>query len=112
MAFNAELIKRIGLGSIDYPEGEAVLGKYGWHILELILDDEGHWNDKVFQTNQMNASTDAVVSNLSKSFYLEFELDVPWEQFKTYLKQFGEIGKEITGSFNGEDFEDLIAVNE
>ena len=109
MAFNAELIKRIGLGSIDYPEGEAVLGKYGWHILELILDDEGNWNDKVFQTNQMNATTEDVITKLSKSFYLEFELAAPWEEFKLFLQQFGKIGKDITGSFNGEDFEDLLS---
>ena len=109
MAFNAELIKRIGLGSIDYPEGEAVLGKYGWHILELILDDEGNWNDKVFQTNQMNATTEDVITKLSKSFYLEFELDAPWKEFKSFLQQFGKIGKDITGSFNGEDFEDLLS---
>ena len=109
MAFNAELIKRIGLGSIDYPEGEAVLGKYGWHILELILDDEGNWNDKVFQTNQMNATTEDVISKLSKSFYLEFELDASWEEFKSFLQQFGKIGKDITGSLNGEDFEELLS---
>jgi hypothetical protein len=108
MAFDPESIMRIGLGSIDYPEGEAVRGKYGWHVLELILDDEGNWNDKVFQSNQMNATTEEIISKLSKTFYLEFELDVAWKDFQTYLTQFGKLGKEITGSFNGEDFEDLV----
>ena len=109
MAFNAELVKRIGLGSIDYPEGEAVLGKYGWHILELILDDDGNWSDGVLQSNQMNSTTDEMITKLSKSFYLEFELDVPWTDFRNYLKKFGKLGTEITGSFNGEDFGDLMS---
>ena len=109
MQFDSSEIKQIQLGSADYPEGEAVLGKYGWHVLELILDDEGNWTNKVFQSNQMNATVEELITGLSKNYYLAFELDVEWPEFKTFLEQFGKPGtEELRGSLNGEDFEDLV----
>jgi hypothetical protein len=112
MAFDPTQIKQIQLGRADYPEGEAVLGKYGWHVLELILDDEGNWTNKVFQSNQMNATVEELITGLSKNYYLAFELDVEWSEFKVFLKQFGKPGtEELRGSLNGDDFEDLMEAN-
>jgi len=109
MQFDSSEIKQIQLGSADYPEGEAVLGKYGWHVLELILDDEGNWTNKVFQSNQMNTTVEELITGLSKNYYLAFELDVEWSDFKTFLEQFGKPGtEELCGSLNGDDFEDLM----
>jgi hypothetical protein len=109
MAFNPEQIRRIGLGSVDYPRGEAVLGQYGWHVLELVLDQAGHWNDDVVQTNFMYAAPSEMISMLSRNFDLEFEIETSWDEFRQYLDQFGKVGKDITGSFNGQDFEDLMS---
>ena len=112
MAFDPTQIKQIQLGRADYPEGEAVLGKYGWHVLELILDDEGNWTNKVFQSNQMNATVEDLIKGLSKNYYLAFELDVEWSEFKVFLEQFGKPGsRELSGSFNGDDFEDLMELD-
>ena len=112
MAFDPTQIKQIQLGGADYPEGEAVLGRYGWHVLELILDDEGNWTNKVFQSNQMNATVEDLIKSLSKNYYLAFELDADWLEFKSFLEQFGTPGsQELSGSFNGVDFEDLMGAN-
>ena len=108
MVFDSTKIKQIQLGSVDYPAGEAVLGNYGWHILEVILDDKGNWNDEVFLSNQMNVTVEEVIKGLSKNYYLAFELDVEWSDFKTFLEQFGKPGtEELRGSLNGDDFADL-----
>ena len=110
MAFDPSLITQIQLGSIDYPAGEAVLGQYGWHILELVIDEEGHWGSEVTLSNKMHASVDEVITFLSRSHYLAFELPVEWDDFRPYLEQFGKPGSpQLSGSLNGEDFEDLIA---
>jgi hypothetical protein len=112
MAFDPTQIKQIQLGRADYPEGEAVLGKYGWHVLELILDDEGNWTNKVFQSNQMNATVEELIKGLSKNYYLAFELDAELLEFKSFLVQFGKPGSpELSGSFNGDDFEELVDEN-
>ena len=108
MVFDPAKITQIQLGSVDYPAGEAVLGNYGWHTLEVILDDKGNWNDEVFLSNQMNATVEEVIKGLSKNYYLSFELDVEWLEFKTFLEQFGTPGtEELRGSLNGDDFADL-----
>jgi hypothetical protein len=113
MAFDPTQIKQIQLGRLDYPEGEAVLGKYGWHVLELILDDEGNWTNKVFQSNQMNATVEDLIKGLGKNYYLAFELDVEWSEFKEFLERFGKPGsRELSGSLNGDDFEDLMEASE
>ena len=109
MAFNPKEIKRIGLGSVDYPRGEAVLGKYGWHVLELVIDEKGNWNDELIQANYMHANENEMITILSKNFELEFEIEASWNEFRQYLEQFGKVGKDITGSFNGQDFEDLMS---
>lgn len=109
MALNPEQITRIGLGSVDYPKGEAVLGKYGWHVLELVLDEDGNWNDELVQTNYMHANETEMITILSKNFDLEFELETSWDEFRQYLNQFGKPGKDITGSLNGQGFEDLMS---
>ena len=110
MAFDPSLITQIQLGSIDYPAGEAVLGQYGWHILELVIDEEGHWDSEVTLSNKGHASVDEVITFLSRSHYLAFELPVEWDDFRPYLEQFGKPGSpQLSGSLNGEDFGDLIA---
>jgi hypothetical protein len=60
----------------------------------------------------MNATVEDLIKGLSKYYYLAFELDVEWSEFKEFLEQFGKPGsRELSGSFNGDDFEDLMEAN-
>jgi hypothetical protein len=53
-----------------------------------------------------------LIKGLGKNYYLAFELDVEWSEFKEFLEQFGKPGtEELRGSLNGDDFEELVDEN-